>query len=324
MSILTTTATTFALKGIREDLSNIISNISPTQTPFMTRAGKASVSNTLFEWQTDALATALSTNQQLEGDDLAGAYTAITATKRVGNYAQISRKTVSVSGTSDAVNKAGRRAELAYQIQKMGLELRRDMEKMLLENIAGTAGSTSAARKTAGLPVWLQTNTFFTATDGGDSSWDGTGVPTPARTDGTNVAASETNLKAVIAACFAAGAEPNVIMAGPFNRAALSAFTGIATTTFDISKAVPAAIIGSANVYVSNFGTFEIVPNRFQRERDVFLLDFDYVSVAYLRPFMLEQMAKTGDAENRMLLAEYGLMVKNEAALGLLADCTTA
>jgi len=325
MSILTTTWTTYPTKGIREDLSDVISNISPQKTPFMSRAGKSSASNSLTEWQTDALASAVTTNQKVEGDDLAGTYTSPSATKRVGNYLEIARKTVSVSGTNDAVNKAGRRSELAYQIQKMGLELRRDMESSLLANKAGDAGATDGARKTAGLPAWLYTNDVVST--GGGTSWNGLGVPSAARTDvtsGNQVAFDEASLKSAISLCFTAGAEPNVIMAGPFNRSKLSAFTGIATTTFDVSSPKPAAIVASASVYVSDYGTFEVIPNRFQPERNVFLLDFDYVSVAYLRPFSLEKMAKTGDAENRMLLAEFGLVVKNEAAHGLVADRTTA
>jgi hypothetical protein len=322
MAILTTTWTAHAAKGIREDLADIISNISPQKTPFMSRAGKTTVGSTLFEWQNDSLAAAVSTNQHIEGDDLASTYTSPSATVRVGNYTEIARKEVSISGTVDAVNKAGRRSELAYQIQKLGLELRRDMETSLLANKGGAAGNTSTARDTAGLGAWVKTNDFVST--GGVSPTYSSGVPAAGRTDGTQQAFTEAHLKTVIALCYTSGAEPNVIMVGPFNKQALSAFTGIATTTFDMSRATPASIIGAASVYVSDFGTFEVIPNRFQRERDAWLLDFDFVSVAYLRPFTLEKMAKTGDAENRLLLAEYGLMVKNEAALGLVADCTTS
>jgi len=322
MAILTATWTAHEAKGIREDLSNLISNISPTKTPFLSRAGKESVSNTLFEWQTDALAAAVTSNQQIEGDDLASTYTAAVASVRVGNYCEIARKEVSVSGTVDAVNKAGRRSELAYQIQKLGLELKRDQESALLANKGGDGGGTGTARQTAGLGAWVKTNDYV-STSGGSPTYS-SGVPAAARTEGTQVAFTEANLKTVIRLCYDSGAEPNVIMVGPFNKVALSAFTGIATTTFDMSRATPATIIGSANVYVSDFGTFEVVPNRFQRARDVWLLDFDYVSVASLRPYHLEKMAKTGDAENRMLLVEFGLKVKNEAALGLVADCTTS
>ena len=322
MSILTTTWTAHAAKGIREDLSDIISNISPTKTPFMSRAGKMKASSTLVEWQTDALTTAVTSNHAIEGNDLAGAYTSPDATARVGNYCEIAVKTLSISGTVEAVNKAGRRSELLYQIQKKGLELKRDMESALLSNKAGAAGNTSTARQLAGLGAWVKTNDYV-STSGGSPTYT-SGVPAAARTEGTQVAFSETNLKTVIAACYASGAEPNVIMVGPFNKQALSAFTGIATTTFDMSRATPATIIGSANVYVSDFGTFEVVPNRFQRDRDGWLLDFDYLAVASLRPYTLEKMAKTGDAENRMLLSEFTLVVKNEAALGLVADLTTS
>ena len=322
MAILTTTWTTYPTVGIREELSDVIFNISPQKTPFMSRAAKERVANTYYEWQTDSLAAAVTTNQNKEGDDLAGTYTSPTATVRVANYCEIARKTVSVSGTNDAVNKAGRRSELAYQIQKMGLELRRDMESALLANKGTVTAGTDTARQTAGLGAWIKTNDFV-STSGGSPTYT-TGAPAAARTDGSQQVFSETNLKAVIKLCYDSGAEPNVIMCGPFNKQKLSTFTGIASTTYDMSTAKPAAIIGSANVYVSDFGTFEVMPNRFQRDRDVWLLDFDFVSVCFLRPFTMEKMAKTGDAENRMLLTEFGLKVKNEAALGLVADCTTS
>jgi hypothetical protein len=322
MAILTTSWTSYPTKGIREDLSEIISNISPQKTPFISRCGKVSVSSTLFEWQTDALASAVSTNQQLEGDDLASTYTTPTASVRCGNYTEIARKEVSVSGTVDAVNKAGRRSELAYQIQKLGLELRRDQETSVLANKAGDGGGTTTARDTAGLGAWVKTNDYV-STNGTSPTWE-SGVPNDPRNDGTQIAFTETNLKAVIKLCYDSGAEPNIIMVGAFNKQALSAFTGIAATTFDMTRATSATIIGSASVYVSDFGTFEVIPNRFQRSRDAWLLDFDYLSIGTLRPYTLEKMAKTGDAENRMLLVEYGLMVKNEAALGLVADLTTS
>lgn len=322
MAILTTTWTTYPAKGLREDLTDIISNISPQKTPFMSRSGRVTAKAVTHEWQTDALAAAATDNQQLEGDDLASTYTSPTASVRVGNYMEIARKTVSVSGTVDAVNKAGRRSELAYQIQKMGLELRRDMESSLLANKGGNGGGTTTARVTAGLGAWVKTNDYV-STSGASPTYT-SGVPAAARTDGTQVAFAETNLKSTIKLCYDSGAEPNVIMCGPVNKQKFSAFTGIATVNFDMTKAAQASVIGAADVYVSDFGVFEVIPNRFQRERDVWLLDFDFTSVAYLRPFTLEKMAKTGDAENRMLLVEFGLVVKNEAALGLVADCTTS
>jgi hypothetical protein len=316
------TYTKYDAKGLREDLSDVIYNISPTEVPFMSGAGREKVSNTLFEWQVDSLTDAVSDNRQIEGDD--AAFSTPAATLRAGNYQNISRKTLILSGTLEAVHKAGRKSELAFQMAKRGQELKRDMEKASLENIAGDAGTTAGARATAGLPAWIFTNDDVGTS--GANDYAGSGVPSAARTDGTQRAFTETILKAVAQSVWVAGGSLDVVMAGPVNRSKISAnMTGIATRNFDISNAPakPTASIASVDVYVTDWGVLRIVPNRFQRERDVFFIDFDYVSFAYLRPFKVEKLAKSGDAEKRQLIVEWGLKVKNEAALGFAADLTT-
>jgi hypothetical protein len=109
-------------------------------------------------------------------------------------------------------------------------------------------------------------------------------------------------------------------MVGPFNKTVVSAFAGIADTVYNLNAPKMAAVIGAVSVYVSDFGSLDIVPNRHQRERDAWVLDFDFVSLVYLRPFKKVSLAKTGDAEKKMLIVEYGLKVHNEAAIGLAAD----
>ena len=126
MAAITNTYTRFDAKGVREDLSNVIYQISPEETPFMSNVGRENVSNTFFEWQTDDLAAASTTNAQIEGDDITS-FTAVTATVRLGNYTQISRKDVIIAGTLEAVDKAGRRSELSYQMAKKSAEIKRDM-----------------------------------------------------------------------------------------------------------------------------------------------------------------------------------------------------
>jgi len=158
MAAITNTYTRFDAKGVREDLSNVIYQISPEETPFMSNVGRENVTNTFFEWQTDDLAAAITTNAQIEGDDITS-FTAATATVRLGNYTQISRKDVIISGTLESVDKAGRRSELSYQMAKKSAEIKRDMESTMLANQAATAGSTSAARKTGALLAFLKTNT---------------------------------------------------------------------------------------------------------------------------------------------------------------------
>src|SRR5258706_5062466 len=147
MLIVANTTTTFDIKGIREELRNIIYNISPEDTPFMSNAGRESVENTLYEWQRDVLAAAVSTNAQIQGDDIT-AFDAVTATARMGNRTQISRKAILVADTVEAVSKAGRKAELAYQITKRSAEIKRDMETCFFANVGTVAGTTATAPKT--------------------------------------------------------------------------------------------------------------------------------------------------------------------------------
>ena len=318
MAIATNTFTTYSAKGIREDLSNVIYNISPEETPFVSNIGKGTIANTSFDWQTDALAAA-GANAQLEGDE--SSYDAVTATVRLNNYAQISRKTVVISGTEEKVNKAGRRSELAYQIAKKGSELKRDIEFICLNGQAAVAGNATTARQTASMQAFLKTNTSK-GTGGADPTY--TTTPTGTRTDGTQRAFTETILKDVIEQVWTEGGTPKILMVGSFNKQAASGFAGIAGQRFNVQGASPSTIVASADIYVSDFGNVNIVPNRFQRARDAFVIDPEYISIDYLRPMQTMEMAKTGDADKRLMLAEWGLRVHTEKAHGICADLTTA
>lgn len=324
MAVVSGTMLRYDANGLREDLSDVIYNISPEETPFISSASREDVDQTLFEWQTDSLASTDTGNAQLEGDD--ASFSTPAATTRVGNYTQISRKTLILSGTLEEIDKAGRRSELAYQIAKRGRELRRDMEAIALENLAGNAGGSTTARQTATLNAWLQTNTDREGT--GADSGHTSGVPTSAATDGANRAFTETILRDVAESAWTNGGDPSMLMVGPFNKRVVSGFTGVVTRNFDISGADPTpkatAVIAAVDVYVHDFGVLRVVPNRFQRERDAWFLDPEFYGLGILRGMRTEELAKTGDAEKRMLLTEWGLKVKNEAALGLAADLNTA
>jgi hypothetical protein len=320
MAIVANTFTRYSAIGIREDLSNVIYNISPEETPFISNIGRESVKNTYFEWQTDALASASAANAALEGDDVSS-FAAVVPTARVGNYTQISTKNVVISGTLEAVDKAGRRSELTYQLAKLGSELKRDMEAALLANQASVVGNTTTARRTAGLPAWLTSSTSFGV--GGANPTVGS-TPTAARTDGTQRAFTEAQLKTVVQSVWTQGGTPKMLMVGPFNKTAASGFTGIATRFRDVPAGQQAQVVGAADVYVSDFGTINIVPNRFQRDRDAFIVDPDYASLAILRPIQQDLLAKTGDAEKRLMLVEYGLKVNTQAAHGGIFDLTTS
>jgi len=320
MTIVTNTFTSYSAKGIREDLSNVITNIAPEETPFQSNIGRETISNTLFEWQTDTLADAAA-NAQLEGDDV-GSFDAVTATVRLTNYAQISRKTIILSNTEEVVNKAGRRSELAYQIAKRGSELKRDQEFIFLNGGVAVAGNTTTARVTASLGAFVKTNTDK-QTNGVDPSY--TTLPNSARTDGNVRTFTETILKNVIQKVWTAGGTPKILMVGPVNKQRVSGFSGIASSRFNIDGgAKPATLIGAVDIYVSDFGNVSTIANRFQRERDAWVIDPDYAKMTVLRPYQQVELAKTGDAEKRMLLIEYGLKVLAENAHGLAADLVTS
>jgi hypothetical protein len=312
-------------KGLRESLHDRIYNISPEETPFIAGAGRGpNAKQTLEEWQTDSLASADGSNAQLEGDD--AAFTTPAATTRVGNYTQIMRKTLILSDTLEVVDKSGRRSELAYQLAKRGSEIKRDLETVCLRAQAGNAGAVGTARTLAGLNAWVKTNVDFYTTDGANPTYT-SGVPSAVRTDGGTLRNfTETVGQAVIQSGFTNGANFSVLMTGPVNKRNVSKnWAGIATRNYDLSNTAAKAVasIASIDVYVHDYGVLRVVPNRFQRERDAWFLDFNYVELRYLRPLSQVKLAKTGDAEKRMMVQEVTLVVKQEAALGLAADLVT-
>jgi hypothetical protein len=305
---------TYDAIGIREDLQDVIYSISPTETPFMSSAAREQVKNTLHEWQTDSLAAASTANAVIEGDE--ATLDASSATTRLGNYTQIMDKTVVITGTQEAVDKAGRASELAYQIAKKSKELKRDIESTLLANQARVAGNASTARKFGSIGSWIKTNDDL-AGDGASPTGDGT----DARTDGTQRAMTEDMLKSVIKNVWNAGGNPSIVMVGPFNKQKISGFTG-GSTRFDASE--DKTLYTSIDVYSSDFGDLEVVPNRFSRDRDALVLDMDYWSVGFLRDFTMHELSKTGDSEKRQLLVELSLISRNEGASGGVFDLTTA
>jgi hypothetical protein len=224
-------------------------------------------------------------------------------------------KTVVISGTQEAVDKAGRASEIAYQIAKKSKELKRDIEATLLANQAKSAGSSSGARLFGSIGSWVATNDVF-GSGGASGATGGT-----ARTDGTQRALTEDLLKSVIKSVWTAGGSPSVIMTGPFNKQKVSGFTG-GSTRFDASE--DKTLYASIDVYSSDFGDLEVVPNRFSRDRDLHVLDMDYWAVGFLRDFTMYDLSKTGDSEKRQLLVELTLISRNEAASGLVADLTTS
>lgn len=323
MAIATGTLTTYATVGIREQLMNSIYNISPEDTPFMSAIGREKATNTKVEWQTDAL-NAASDSAVLEGDEYA--FATPTSTTRPNNYAQINRKTVIVSGTDDAVTKAGRAKETAYQLEKRSKELKTDMElAMVGVNQASVAGAVGVIRRSGSLSSWLTSNVSRGAGGANGGYNTGTGL-TVAATDGTQRAFAEAQIKAVMQSAFSNGGKPRIAIMSPGQKVNFSAFAGIAVNRVDNAPAKSSekqlAIMGAADVYKSDFGNLVATPDIFCRTRDVVLVDPGYAATAFLRPFITDTPAKTGDATKKALLVEWTLVVKNQAAHGIIADLT--
>ncbi len=299
--------------GAREDLTDVIYDISPTDTPIMSSIGKTKATSVFHEWQTDALAAATTANALVEGASATEA--TLSPTTRLGNYTQIVGKTVMVSGTLLASDLAGRKSEMAYQLAKASAEIKRDIETIITANQGQTAGTSgSAARKMGSLLSYIKSNTNVSAgtTAGGDPTT--LGVST--RTDGTTRTFTETILKDVIKQVFESGGTPSVLMVSPALKQTVSAFTGLAAQRYQVPTSGQATILAGADLYQSDFGVLQIVPNRFMRTRDALVLDPEYAALAYLRPFQTNDIAKVGDAEKKQILAELTLEVRNEAAHG--------
>jgi hypothetical protein len=313
MTLETSSFTTYSAKGNREDLSDLIYNIDPIDTPFLSSVEKYTATAVLHEWQTDALAAASSSNAVLEGDALS--VDAATATTRLSNTAQIMDKAPRVTGTQEAVLKAGRSKEMAYQVEKRIRELKRDLETTLLDNTAEVTGNATTARKLGSINAWYASNTSR-GTGGSDGAAGNT-----AATNGTQRAFTEALLQTVLASVWDNGGDPDCIMLGSFNKQKFSTFTGNATRQKD---AMDKKLMAAIDIYDSDFGELQVLPNRFQRARDAHIIEKRMWGVAFLREFRLSEIGKTGDNETKLLVAEATLQSSNEGASGIVADLSTS
>jgi hypothetical protein len=311
----TNTFDTYDSVGIREDLSNVIHNISPEETPFYSKAAKKAAKNTLVEWQTDSL-RASTTNAHIEGD--ATTAEARSATTRLGNYTQIFKNAVVVSDSDDNVDNAGRAKEIAYQTLKIAKEQKLDIEKALFANNARAAGNSTTARELAGAPAWLTTNTVA-----GSGGADPTGDGTDARTDGTQAAFSQANFDTVMQSIWVAGGKPDTVYLSAFQMNVALGFTGNNNQRSSV-QAGDERVVKSLAVYVTPWGSVEFMPSRENRSRDVFIMQDNMWEVASLRGTKNVALAKTGDNTTRQVVTELTLCAKNEAANGIIADCTTS
>ena len=304
--------------GIREDLSDIITQISPTETPFYSGCKSTKATNTYHEWQTDELRAAAA-NSHIEGD--ATTADARTATTRLGNYTNIFKGAVNIPDTDEGLNKAGRQREMAYQVAKLSAEIKRDVELALFANNARAAGNSTTARELAGLPAWIVTN-ISSGTGGTAATGDGT----DAYTDGTQAAFSQTRFDGVMQSIWEEGGNPDTVYLSAFQMDVALGFTGMNNQRSTIGASVGGtnAVINAVDVYVTPYGTVSFKPSRLNRSRDVFILQSDMFEIANLRGFKSKELAKTGDSTTRQVVGELTLVSKNEKASGAVYDCTTA
>lgn len=300
---------TTAAIGNREDLTDLIYRISPTQTPLLNMASKTKATNTLHQWQVQDLASAVTNNIQAEGDDAVAK--TVTPTAKLINYTQISTKTVIVAGTQLAMNPAGRKDELGYQLSLASLEVKRDMESSATQLDVTSAGT----RQSRGLRGWCVDN--VNQNSGTLASYTASAGIGTGYTPGTLRAFTESQVKDVLQKCYTAGGEPDMIMLPPALKQTFSGFTGNATR---MDKSEDAKLYSSVDFYVSDFGTLQCVPNRFQATRDVFVLESAKWAIAYLRPFSTVELAKTGDAEKRELIVEWTVEARAPKASGVVYD----
>lgn len=315
MSVPSNTLQTYQSSNNAEDVSDVIQNVSPFDTPLLTLAKKGKAEATYTEWPIESLAAVDTANANVEGDD--ATIDASTTPSRVGNYIQIVDKTLQISTTQQDIRKYGVSDEWAHQKVKKGREMKNDMEAIMFLNQARVVGDASTAQKMRSLPAWITTND-----DRGASGADGSA--SAAATDGTQRNFTEALFRSVIIKCATnSGEMPTVWMAGITGRANLSSQLSGNTTKFkDMQDGV---LNASITVYRSDYGDLKLVPNRRMRERDMFALHPSYLEVRYLGPaFRFRELGPTGLSDRGQMWSQYTLAVLNEKAHGVLADLNTS
>lgn len=309
----TNTFDSYDAKGIREDLSNVIYQVSPEETPLLSSIARVKATNTRHEWQTDTLRSS-AVNAHIEGDDTSAESRA--ATTRLGNYAQIFKNSVVTAGTDNALDKAGRGKEMSYQVVKVGAEQKLDQEKALMDNQAAVAGNSTTARRMAGLGAWITTNVSNVGTGGANPTGDGT----DARTDGTATVFTQVDFDLTMQEIWNEGGKPDCVILSSYQMNKALGFTG---NNNQRATGAVGSIDNVLNIYQTPWGTVEFIPARENRSRDVFIIEKDKLALAELRPMKNEALAKTGDSEKRQVVSECTLVVRNEKALGSIVDCTS-
>lgn len=309
------TFTTATAVGEREQLADVIYRIDPDETPIFSALKKETSNGIFAEFQVQELAAASATNYVNEGAD--ASITAPVATSRLGNYHQISQKAVAVSKTLDAVEKAGRDREVAYQKVLKSLELRRDIEKAIGDTDVARSGSDP--RKSASLSCWITNGSV------GASGAFATGDGTDTVTGGTDRALTLALIEDGMQDAWEDGGNPKLMVASATNRANfsdLSASGNLVSNDVNMTAAKEVTYVGSTSVFLTDFGTLEVAPSRFLSNDRVFLIDPDFAALSTLngRNFAENSLAMNGDSERFQLVTEWSLLVKAPKAHAMILD----
>lgn len=297
--------------GLAENFSDVVWDVSPVETPYLTMAKRINVQARIYQWQEDALDSA-STNYFQEGDD--ASFVTSTQTTSLSSPMQISRKTVNISGTLDAVKKYGRKSETAFQLAKAGKSLKRDMEYALVRN--QTAVATGTTRQTGGFECWISSN-VTRANTGQTTDYStrgfssGTVIPPE---DGSLVTFIEADFKSALGLAWTDGGDPSVILMSSKNKGFFDSFSGVATKYKEVPGKSQGTIVGASDIYISSYGTHYVKLDRYVRDEAVLCIDPDYVGVGILRDIQKVELAATGDGSKYMILCEYGNVILNRDA----------
>lgn len=309
--------------SIREDLADVIYMITPMDTYCLSKFERQTADATLHQWQEDSLADFTVGNAVGEGADFSAVTAA--ATLRVKNYCQISNKEIVVTGTSEASRHAGMRSMMAHQLMKKGKELKRDIEAAILSSNSATTGAVNSARLSAGIVTYCETSLMIkgsTQSTATNTAWAAGGIPNSDLSIGSATALTAADLNTALQVAWTNGGETDVILTTAAIRSTISGFTGIATRFSDVAKGQEAVVVNSADVFVSQFGAHRVVTSRYAKAGTVYCLDTSMWAVAYLRPFMTLDIAKSGDSTKKMLLVEWCLVGKNHTSTTVLVSRT--
>jgi hypothetical protein len=326
MPKVTNAFTTYQATSNREDLSNAIYNIDPFDTPVMSAIRRRNVKNRIFDWQTEflpivappSITGAANPNAQVEGFALANS--PAQPTIRLNNVTQISERDATVSGTQEESDAAGKGSEMAHQMAIASKVLKSDMETALCSRQArndGNDATTPVARVTEGFSHWVARAVDKLGNPAAAVAGITTGLPVLS-TDVFNppapagqIQVSEDMLGQAMQNAYVNGASPSLWIVPPGPKRTISTFVGRSTTQVLVGKT---EVVSTIDVIATDFGRVKVAPSRWVATDVALLIDPDYAAVSFFRAFRQYLMARTGDAETRMIVVEWGVEMRNPLA----------